>query len=160
MPLFRDGGAAGSSAPPPAPPAPMAAPPASDEPLKTQQAAAAVAAPASKLPFGLTRRRLIALGAVGTLVLVAIVAGAAGAAGAARGRRGPRGPTIDDGYCGDLPDAARGYCSAYYNAAGASRFAAASTWQRMSSITCERCLFARLCLAAVGAFLSTPFLRV
>jgi hypothetical protein len=97
------------------------------------------------------QRKMIALGAVGTVALIAIVAGVAGAM-ALRAKKAARPATaaalpssgggllrasfLDAAYCQILPAEAQQYCLTYYNAPGNQRFAAASTWEKMSSITC------------------------
>lgn len=92
-------------------------------------------APLPPFAGGLTKRRLLLLAAVGTIAVVAIVGGTAGGLAVKKARASKA--SLDHDYCAALPGPAQPYCKDYYSVAGQKRFAAASLWEKMSSITCE-----------------------
>jgi hypothetical protein len=88
-----------------------------------------------------TKRAMIVAGAIGSFIILGAVAGAvvgvravksAGGAAASDGSK-----TLDAAYCDSLPASGKDYCKDYFASAGSGRFAAASQWQKMSSLTCE-----------------------
>jgi len=85
------------------------------------------------------KRHMVVAAAIGSFVLVAVVIGAAVGVTVAKKNAMLFGGvgTLDAAYCNALPDGGETYCLSYYNSASKDRFAAASQWQKMSSITCE-----------------------